>query len=198
MSPEGGHSHEEQSNVQQSDRARRRKSESGRGSLDDAELSRLLTDWVGERFPDDHDGVRRTFIDVEFRQRLRSYRKSARSWRAAQILLWLVVAVFGLLVSILAGFKTGHGFTIVAGALVALLTTLTNALHPSQAADGYQDARLALRDQGWSLLLSTDGYANMKEDAVTAYDQFAGQIRRIVQAKRATTRFTLGASNAPG
>lgn len=104
----------------------------------------------------------------------------------------------GLLVSILAGFKTGHGFTIVAGALVALLTTLTNALHPSQAADGYQDARLALRDQGWSLLLSTDGYANMKEDAVTAYDQFAGQIRRIVQAKRATTRFTLGGSNAPG
>ena len=94
MSPEGGHSHEEQSNVQQSDRARRRKSESGRGSLDDAELSRLLTDWVGERFPDDHDGVRRTFIDVEFRQRLRSYRKSARSWRAAQILLWLVVAVW--------------------------------------------------------------------------------------------------------
>jgi hypothetical protein len=109
-----------------------------------------------------------------------------------------MVAVLGLLISIFAGFKIGHGFTIVAGAVVALFTTLTNALHPAQEADGYQDARLALRDQGWSLLMGTDGYSDKSKDAAAHYEQFAEQIRTIVQTKRTTTKFTLGVPSSGG
>jgi hypothetical protein len=161
------------------------------GTSDDAALSHCLEQWVDREFPPDKAGLNRTFVKVEFEDRLRSYQKWSRGWRIAQISLWAMVTVLGLLISIFASFKTGHAFTVVFGAVVALLTTLTNALHPAQEADGYQDARLALRDQGWSLLQGTDAYAD-KEPAAQ-YERFTEQIRMIVKTKRASTRFTLGA-----
>jgi hypothetical protein len=161
-------------------------------NVDDADLSFQLEAWVKARFPQDRSGVRETFIKDEFESRLTSYQKSAREWRVAQISLWSAVVVLGALISILAAFKTGHGFTIVAGTLVALLTTLTNALHPSQAADGYEDARLALRDEGWSLLNEMGDYAKEGETDDSRYKAFASAVRKIVTAKRTATKFTLG------
>jgi hypothetical protein len=167
---------------------------SGRGADDDAALSQLLTHWAEGAFPGNE--VNQTFLRVEFEDRLNSYRKSARGWRTAEISLWGLVTVLGLLISILAGLKTGQNFTLVVGALIALLTTLTNTLHPSKQADGYEDARLALRDQGWLLLHGSDSYTGKHANA--QFHQFTQQIRQIVKLKRATTRFSLGAASSNG
>jgi hypothetical protein len=90
-----------------------------------------------------------------------------------------------LLISVFAGFKTGHGFTIVAGALVATLTTLTNALHPSKIADGYEHARLTIRAECWSFLDRRGAYADLTDDA--AYAHFEDAIAEIVTTKRTMT-----------
>jgi hypothetical protein len=108
---------------------------------EDTELAVLLTDWVQQTWP--RDQVKRSFIESEVEDRLRSYRAWARFWRILQISAWLLTAILGLLITIFAGLKTGQVFTIVAGALVATLTTLTNAMHPSKQADAYLTARLA-------------------------------------------------------
>jgi hypothetical protein len=161
-------------------------------NVDDADLSSQLEDWMATRFPGDKTGAKRTFIKDEFEARLTSYQKASRYWRAAQISVWSAVVLLGALISIFAAFKTGHGFTIIAGTLVALLTTLTNALHPSQEADGYGDARLALRDQGWSLLNGMGDYADTSKTDDDRYKTFAAAIGQIVNTKRTATKFTLG------
>ena len=49
----------------------------------------------------------------------------------AQLGLWALVTLLGLLIAVVAGLKHGHGTaTIIAGAAVATFTTLTNTLHP--------------------------------------------------------------------
>jgi hypothetical protein len=150
---------------------------------EDTMLSALLKGWVESTWPGDE--IKSSFIETVLEAKLGSYRKQARSWRAAQILIWLLIALLGLLVSVFAGFKSGHGFTIVAGALVATLTTLTNATHPAKEADGYLAARLALRDEGWYLLNRTGDYKNLSEDE--RYQQFTDAVHRIVQTKRTST-----------
>jgi hypothetical protein len=165
-------------------------------NVGDADLSSQLEDWIADKFPDDKTGAKRTFIKDEFETRLTSYQKASRRWRIAQIFLWSAVVVLGALISIFAAFKTGHGFTIIAGTLVALLTTLTNALHPSQEADGYGDARLALRDQGWSLLNGLGDYADTTVTEDDRYKTFAAAVGRIVTTKRTATKFTLGSQGS--
>lgn len=113
---------------------------------------------------------------------MRSWRKQARWWRAAQISIWLLIALLGLVISVLAGFKSGHGFTIIAGALIATLTTLTDAMHPAKQADGYLNARLTLRDEGWDLLNRTGEYAALTDEA-KRYEHFVAAVRNIVQTK---------------
>jgi hypothetical protein len=154
-----------------------------RRQQDDRELSKLITAWVEHTWVEDK--VKPAFIENEFEGRLRSYRAWARGWRAAQISIWVLIALLGLLISVFAGFKVGHGFTIVAGALIATLTTLTNATHPAQQAAGYLTARLGLRDEGWALLNHTGAYANLEGDI--AFAHFADAIHGIVVAKRSTT-----------
>lgn len=150
---------------------------------EDTELAALVRAWVADKWPDAN--VKRTFIETELEAKIGSYRTQARAWRAAQVLIWLLIAVLGLLVSVFAGFKTGHGFTIIAGALVATLTTLTNATHPSKQADGYLTARLALRDEGWSLLNRTGDYAGLDDDG--RYEHFVDAVHKIVLTKRTST-----------
>ena len=162
-----------------------------RRQQDDRELSKLITAWVKHTW--DEDKVKPAFIENEFEGRLRSYRAWARGWRAAQISIWVLIALLGLLISVFAGFKVGHGFTIVAGALIATLTTLTNATHPAQQADGYLTARLGLRDEGWALLNHTGAYSNLEGDA--AFAHFADAIHGIVVTKRSMTTL---ASLTPG
>jgi hypothetical protein len=153
---------------------------------EDTELAALLTDWVEQRFPGDQ--VKRAFIEGEVEDRLRSYRSWAKFWRILQISTWLLIAILGLLITIFAGLKTGHVFTIVAGALVATLTTLTNAMHPSKQADAYLTARLALRDEGWDLVTCTGAYAPPQaSDDSARFDQFKTKVRAIVRTKRLGT-----------
>ena len=150
---------------------------------EDAKLAALVKAWVENAWKG--DSIRRTFIETELEAKLGSYRKQARSWRTAQVSIWLLIAVLGLLISVFAGFKSGHGFTIIAGALVATLTTLTNATHPSKQADGYLTARLALRDDGWYLLNHTGEYAKLNDEG--RYAHFVDQVHKIVQTKRTST-----------
>jgi hypothetical protein len=84
VSTEGSGSHSRRSSGGARDAADVGSHAAGRGSLDDTELSRLLKEWVEKAFPEDEDRVRETFVEVEFGRRLRSYQKSARSWRGAQ------------------------------------------------------------------------------------------------------------------
>lgn len=165
-------------------------SQAGRGGRrqgrhhEDAELVSLVNAWVTKIWPE--DAIKKTFIETEVDARLRSYRKQAVWWRTAQISIWLLLAVLGLLISVFAGFQTGHGFTIIAGALVATLSTLTNAVHPSKQADGYLNARLALREEGWDLLNGTGGYADLTDDT-SRYLHFDSAVDAIVKTKRAST-----------
>ncbi len=159
---------------------------SGRGiglREEDSHLSDLVSAWVQANWPQDQ--IKRTFVETELEARLASYRLQARCWRAAQISIWLLIALLGLLISVFAGFKTGHGFTLVAGALVATLTTLTNASHPAKQADGYLNARLALRDESWYLLNHTSTYQKLTNDQ--AYVQFTAAVHKIIATKRAQT-----------
>jgi hypothetical protein len=148
----------------------------------DTELCALVTAWAEKT---GNDAVELSFIKAELTDRLESYRKQAQWWRAAQISTWLLIAILGVLISVLAGVKTGQGVTIVAGALVATLTTLTNAIHPGKKADGYLDARLELRDECWNLLNHDGKYAAQDDHA--RYMYFVEQVRKIVKAKRAIT-----------
>lgn len=152
----------------------------------DAELSALVKDWVNRTWPCDQ--VKNTFIETELEGKLRTWRSQARWWRCAQISIWLVLAVLGLLISVFAGLKSGHGFTIIAGALVATLTTLTNAVHPSKQAEGYRTARYALRDEGWYLLNRSGKYKNL-DDNDARYEHFVAAVHKIVEAKRTETKF---------
>ncbi len=144
-----------------------------------------MDEWVTKAFPDDDEP--RAFIRAEFAGRLSAYCNASRYWRVAQISIWVLIAVLGLLVTIFAGYKTGHGFTIVAGALIAMLTTFSNSVHPAQKADGYGNARLGLRDEGWTLLNGTGDYAPMKGDPAAMYAHFAQTISQIVATKRQNT-----------
>jgi hypothetical protein len=157
---------------------------SRRRQQDDRELSQLITAWIRHEWSGDK--VKSAYIENEFEGRLQSYRRWARGWRIAQISIWVVITLLGLLISVFAGFKVGHGFTIVAGALVATLTTLANATHPAQQADGYLNARLGLRDEGWTLLNQTDGYAQLG-DPEARFAHFTDAIHSIVATKRANT-----------
>jgi hypothetical protein len=150
---------------------------------EDTKLAALVKAWAEKTWKG--DCIKRTFIETELEARLRSYRNQARWWRIVQVSIWLLITVLGLLISVLAGFKTGHGFTIIAGALVATLTALTNATHPSKQADGYLTARLALRDEGWYLLNKTGEYAAL--DNEQRYAHFLDQVHKIVQTKRTST-----------
>jgi hypothetical protein len=144
-----------------------------------------MDEWVTKAFPKDDEP--RAFIKAEFEGRLWSYLRSSRSWRVAQISIWALIAGLGLLITIFAGYKTGHGFTIVAGALIAMLTTFSNSAHPAQKADGYGNARLNLRDEGWTLLNGTGDYAPLKGNPDAMYAHFAGTISQIVATKRQNT-----------
>jgi hypothetical protein len=150
---------------------------------EDAALSKLAEAWAKKTW--ESDETPRTFIQAELEARLGAYRRNARWWRIVQISIWLLITFLGLLVSLLAGFKTGHGITLVAGALIATLTTLTNATHPGKKADGYLTARLALRDVGWDLLNPSAAYAALDDEA--RYRRFVDDVRAIVKAKRMST-----------
>ncbi len=155
----------------------------GRLGYEDAELSALITSWVEKTFPG--DDVKRTFIEAELKSRFRSYAKQARWWRASHISIWLLIVLLGLLISVFAAFKSSHGFTIVAGALVATLTTLANATKPAKQADAFTTAGLALRDERWHLLNHVGDYAQLTDSE--CYTHFAGAIHNIVQTKRKGT-----------
>lgn len=141
--------------------------------------------------------VYKAFAEEEFEKRLKSYRLRGRAWRCAQILIWLSIALLGLLGSVLAATNTASTVAIVAGALVGILTTFTQAAHPGRQADGHEAARLAMRDEAWALLSGTDRYEKTEgkdgEESLTdekAFKTFIKQTRTIVKAKRDATRIS--------
>jgi hypothetical protein len=128
----------------------------------------------------------------EVEHRMASYRSSTKWWRYLQYGLWSALVILGSFISIFAAFKTGHAFTIVAGSVVALITTFTNVLHPGQQADGYEAARLAIRDEGWALLTRTDPYSDGTTTSDQLFRDFRSNIRKIVATKRAAVRLSIG------
>jgi hypothetical protein len=79
---------------------------------------------------------------------------------------------------------------IIAGAAVATFTTLTNTLHPGKKADGYNDARLRLREEGWNLLMKDGDYRRLTSEP-ERFTHFVAAVRRIVKAKRANTNLEI-------
>jgi hypothetical protein len=158
----------------------------------DADVVRLLEEWIENAQLSEKD-IYRTFAKTEFEQRLRSYRWLGRVWRGAQILTWLAIALLGLLGSILAATNTASTIAIVAGALVGILTTFSHAAHPGRQADGYESARLAIRDEAWALLCKTDSYEKKDAKSLTTEEEirtFVKHIRTTVKLKRAATRIS--------
>jgi hypothetical protein len=156
-----------------------------RANQEDAALAELVVAWVNDTAKPEDREVELAFVDAEFDDRLTSYRASSRWWRVAQMAAWISTALLELLVAVLAGLKTGHGISIVAGALVATLTTFSQARHPGKRADGYLDARLELRDQAWDLLNHIGAYAQLNKD--NCHDQFVTHVREVVNRKRTAT-----------
>jgi hypothetical protein len=152
-------------------------------SNEDTLLSQQLLDWIEERFGD--DATKHSFIETTVVNRLSKYRRSARAWRLGQVTLWATITVLGMLISILAGFKSGHGFTIVAGTLVATLTTLSNASHPSKQADAFVAARRGMHREGWNLVNGRAPYTNL--DAEAAYGKFADNLVALIETKQKNT-----------
>lgn len=154
---------------------------------EDAELASLLTKWVEQTYP--ADAIHRDYIKLQVETRLRTYRTWTKFWRYVQISTWLLLALLGLLISVFAGLKTGQAFTIIAGALVATLTTLTNATHPSRLADGYENAREALHSEAWDLLTGTGDYAASElAEPKARFLHFKDKVTAIVTAKRSSTK----------
>jgi hypothetical protein len=150
-----------------------------------------------KRLPERHgEDVHKSFADVEFKERLRQYGNWAKGWRAAQVGIWLAVASLGLLGSVLAAVESGQIIAVVAGALVATLTTFAQAARPGLQADGYTAAKRAMRDEAWDLLNGTGDRYESKPDEEPKTDEeafkaFAEQIRQIVKVKRSTTQLQL-------
>lgn len=165
-------------------------------NISDAEVGRLVLIWIENAKLSEKD-VYKAFARAEFEKRLRSYRWRGRVWRGAQILIWLTIALLGLLVSVLAATDTASVVAIVAGAVVAILTTFTQAMHPGRQADAHETARLAIRDEAWALLCETDRYEKVVgkkgQESPTdekAFKTFVKQIRAIVKSKRDATRIS--------
>jgi hypothetical protein len=76
-----------------------------------------------------------------------AYKRAGSWWRLAQVAIWLLIALLGLLGAVLAATKTQTSIAVLAGGLVATLTAFTSSAHPGRQADGYENARLAIRDQ---------------------------------------------------
>jgi hypothetical protein len=163
---------------------------SSRISEEDATVAQLLQRRL-ERLPEPKDeDVHKAFAEVEFERRLREYRKLATRWRAAQVGSWLAIVSLGLLGSVLAAVESGRIIAVVAGSLVAILTTFAQTAHPGRQADGYDNARRAIRDEAWDLLNGT-GHYNDETGETHAFKVFAERIREIVTLKRSATQFQL-------
>jgi hypothetical protein len=167
-----------------------------RSDKGDAVVGRLVFVWIeNAKLP--QEDVYKAFVEEEFKKRLRSYRCRGRVWRGAQILIWLSIALLGLLGSVLATTDTASIFAILAGAGVAILTTFTQAAHPGRQADAHEDARLLMRDEAWALLSGIYPYekAGDKEDREPltpeeAFMLFIKRVRTIVKSKRDATRIS--------
>ena len=157
------------------------------GVLDD-ELVSLVRAWI-ETAMSGKDEVALPFVKGELDWRLGWYRSQTSRWRRVQIATWLVTAILGLLVSVLAGLKTGHTVLILAGALVATLTTFNQAMHPGRRANGYDTARLQLREAAWDLVNQMGQYAAHKHDSPACYELFVKQVRDIAGRRRIATRW---------
>ena len=159
-----------------------------------------LERWIKQRWSGEELNVRMTFVEAQFRKRLSTYKFRAIVWRVAQILTWIVITVLGLLITVFAGYHFGHGFIIVAGAAIATLTTASNALRPGTEADGYNNGRRSLRDDGWALLNDIDPYRQLphtEPGQVERYRLFVSRVHEIVDTKRTATTLNLDASGPP-
>lgn len=159
-------------------------------------MCRLVSVWI-ENAKLAREDVYKAFVTEEFEKRLRTYRCRGRVWRGAQILIWLSIALLGLLGSVLAATDTANTIAIVAGALVGILTTFTQAAHPGRQADAHEVVRLAMRDEAWALLSGIDPYGKAvdKENRKPltpeeAFTVFIEQVRALVKSKREATRIS--------
>jgi hypothetical protein len=157
---------------------------------DDETVARRFNEWIaGAQLPEPKD-VHVDYAKVEVVGRLQSYQRTGSSWRIAQVAIWLFTAFLGLLGAALAVTDAEHTVAVVAGGLVATLTTFTQAAHPGRQADGYENARLAIRDEAWDLLTNAGDYEGLTTDE-ERFKHFAEEIRDIVRLKRTVTQFQL-------
>jgi pheromone shutdown protein TraB len=157
----------------------------------DVTVSALFKEWIDKAdLPDRQSKIYADFAKMEVEERLRSYKEVGSRWRTAQVAIWTLIAALGLLGAALAVTESQHTIAVIAGGLVATLTAFTSAAHPGRQADGYEIARLKIRDQAWDLLIELGDYENLKTDE-KRFEMFAVEIRNIVHRKRTATQFQL-------
>jgi hypothetical protein len=157
----------------------------------DETVARLFKEWIASaELPPEQAEIHTEFAKAEVESRLMSYKRVGSWWRGAQVAIWLFIAVLGLLGAALAATKTHPTVAVIAGGLVATLTAFTSAAHPGRQADGYANARLAIRDQAWDLLNKTGDYKGLETDE-ERFEKLVEEIRDIVHRKRTATQFQL-------
>jgi hypothetical protein len=106
-------------------------------------------------------------------------------------LLTLALVGFGLVGSISAALGSGSGIgktlAIVAGALVASLTTINQVWSPASRSEAYRVGYGAMRDEGWDFVLERGAYEQFKTKTGlerAAFDTFSQRITQIDRRAR--------------
>ena len=148
--------------------------------------------------------ARSAYVEDEYLGTLEDSEPRERAWRRFQIYFTVALFGFGALGTITASLKVSSGFwhvaAIAAGALVASLTTINQALAPGTKAAAYGIGYAELRDEGWDYVCSqgvykkykvaegaSSGAGTLKKD-LEAYDLFASRVRGIARRTRAQTQ----------
>jgi hypothetical protein len=130
---------------------------------DDQALVDQLLSVVGQL----NDVARKSWLEAEYLGRLSVYDRRERTWLQRQTIVSVSLVGFGLLGSVSAAVGTGSGalktVAIIAGALVASLTTINQVWSPASRAEAYRAGCADMRDEGWDYVLGLGSYTDFKE-----------------------------------
>jgi hypothetical protein len=154
----------------------------------------------------DSGTVRLDYVDEEYVSSLLNSEPRERTWRRYQIYFTIALFSLGAMGTIAAATKNSSGFwhiaAIAAGALVASITTINQALAPGTKAAAFGIGYAELRDEGWDYVNFLGPYKKYGPgqggSATTtgkplknyreAYELFASRTRTIARRTRAQTQ----------
>lgn len=107
-----------------------------------------------------------TWLRSEYLSQLAIYDGRERTWLRRQTMLSFSLVGFGLIGSVSAALGSGSGIgktlAIIAGALVASLTTINQVWSPAARSEAYRIGYSALRDEGWDYVLALGAYKQFR------------------------------------